>query len=454
MSEAGVRIAIHDERLRAHVVGCLEFVGERIADASSASSVVVTDDPGRHAEGDATLIVVRSRGARAPSVAGNPVVAATIESPLSQHVLMAALDAAARLVEQRAFDWPQPDRRTVRFEALVGASAPMRKLRELMGKVADRDVTVLITGEPGTGKELAARCLHGASHRAQGPFVPVNCSAIPAELIESELFGHEKGAFSGAIASKPGRLELADGGTLLLDEIGELPMSTQVKLLRVLQERCFERVGGCTTIRANVRVIAATQRDLEAMVEHGAFREELYYRLNVFPLAVPALRERREDLPALAQALALEAEQRQGGRVQFDERAMRVLARYDWPGNVRELANLVERLSIASVGGLVHAEDLPAKMQGEGDANSTAARRDGERPEAGLLDPDRPPLLPVNGIDLKDYMNRLERSLIQQALDDTHSVVARAADRLHIRRTTLVEKMRKHGLQRSDAVDL
>ena len=430
MSEAGVRIAIHDERLRAHVVGCLEFVGERIADASSASSVVVTDDPGRHAEGDATLIVVRSRGARAPSIAGNPVVAATIESPLSQHVLMAALDAAARLVEQRAFDWPQPDRRTVRFEALVGASAPMRKLRELMGKVADRDVTVLITGEPGTGKELAARCLHGASHRAQGPFVPVNCSAIPAELIESELFGHEKGAFSGAIASKPGRLELADGGTLLLDEIGELPMSTQVKLLRVLQERCFERVGGCTTIRANVRVIAATQRDLEAMVEHGAFREELYYRLNVFPLAIAPLRARRDDiLPIAMQLLARRCPP--GSRIPaLSADAAHLLLTYPWPGNVRELDNLLQRALILVTGPVIGPEHIQFELSGDslGETMPSARR-------------EAPPTSHARQASLAQSLEEIERDLIRDALRAGSGSRRDAAERLGISARTLRYKL-------------
>jgi sigma-54 specific flagellar transcriptional regulator A len=375
---------------------------------------------------------------------------ATLSYPLRLQEVLAALHAAAQLRRQRGFDWPVHERFVLRFERMVGNSAAMVRLREAMGKVAGKDIAVLVTGEAGTGKDLVARCLHDASHRSEGPFVPINCGAIPLELLESELFGYERGAFPGAVTTKPGRVELADGGTLLLEAVDELPIPMQIKLLRVLQDRAYERVGGKATLRCNARIMATTQRDLEAMVATGEFREDLFYRLNIFPVHVPTLRERIEDMPMLVTALCRDLEREQGVWLRLDASAMAVLSRHSWPGNVRELCNLLERLAIACGPEVVGANDLPAKF-GRAESPGAYDTDPAEVDSGSVLDPDALPLLPVNGLDLKDYLARLEKNLIRQALDDTNDVVARAADRLHIRRTTLVEKMRKYGLSRSES---
>ncbi|WP_320821682.1 sigma-54 dependent transcriptional regulator, partial [Reinekea sp.] len=339
---------------------------------------------------------------------------------------------------------------------LVGSSRHVLTVREMMAHVADKEVTVLITGESGTGKEVVARNLHYNSHRRHKPFVPVNCGAIPAELIESELFGHEKGAFTGAITTRVGRFEMADGGTLFLDEIGDLPLNMQVKLLRVLQERTFERVGGSKTYSADVRVIAATHRNLEEMIVQGGFREDLFYRLNVFPIEMPALRERDEDIPLLLNELVSRLENEKRGSIRVNSGAIMSLIQHDWPGNVREMANLVERLVIMHPYGVIGVQELPYKYrhvdeQDEGFLPLAVMESiDDKRPYA--IAEQSPALLPVNGLDLKEYLTDLEKSLIQQALDDAQGVVARAAEKLHIRRTTLVEKMRKYDINRRDTV--
>ena len=336
------------------------------------------------------------------------------------------------------------------FRSLVGTSRSIIKVRELMAQVADKDVNVLITGESGTGKEVVARNLHYHSHRRHKPFVPVNCGAIPAELLESELFGHEKGAFTGAVSSRAGRFELAQGGTLFLDEIGDMPLHMQVKILRVLQERTYERVGSTKTLTADVRIIAATHRNLEESIKTGSFREDLYYRLNVFPIEMPSLRERTEDIPLLINELIARIENEKRGSIRFNSAAIMTLCRHPWLGNVRELANLVERLVITHPYGIVGVNDLPRRFHQVEDQSSetsvvsTEANDVDHQPIAGLVGLDQPALLPVNGLDLKDYLSNLECSLIQQALDDCNGVVARAAEKLKIRRTTLVEKMRKY----------
>ena len=334
------------------------------------------------------------------------------------------------------------------FRSLVGTSRKISDVREMMAQVADNDVSVLITGESGTGKEVVARNLHYSSQRRNGPFVPVNCGAIPGELLESELFGHEKGAFTGAISSRAGRFELAEGGTLFLDEIGDMPLNMQVKLLRVLQERVFERVGSNKPQKVNVRVIAATHRNLEAMIVDGGFREDLYYRLNVFPIEMPSLSERAEDIPILVNELVARLEAENRGSIRFNSAAILSLSQHSWPGNVRELANLVERMAILRPFGVIGVQDLPEKyrhVEVEEEFEMVAAEGDQSPMVAKMGDT---ALLPDDGIDLKEYLTNLERNLIQQALDDSGGVVARAANRLAIRRTTLVEKMRKYGLQR------
>ncbi len=324
--------------------------------------------------------------------------------------------------------------------AFIGVSATARKVRTQIARAGQRDVTVLVTGESGTGKEVVARALHLASPRAEGPFVPVNCGAIPADLLESELFGHEKGAFTGAITQKIGRFELAHGGTLFLDEVGDLPFPMQVKLLRALEEKRFERVGGVKSLASDVRILAATNSDLEDRISAGEFREDLYYRLNVFPIELTPLRDRTEDLPVLINHIVAAIQREQGLQLRFSMEALELLAAYPWPGNVRELVNLLHRLTIQFPNGLVRSVDLPQKYTAAAPPAMEAPV--GEAPLGELQ-------LPLNGIDLKAYLTQLEKSLIQQALQDTNSVVARAADRLHIRRTTLVEKMRKHGLGRT-----
>ena len=344
------------------------------------------------------------------------------------------------------------------FRSLVGTSRAIQHVRQMMQQVADTDASVLILGESGTGKEVVARNLHYHSKRRDAPFVPVNCGAIPAELLESELFGHEKGAFTGAITSRAGRFELANGGTLFLDEIGDMPLPMQVKLLRVLQERTFERVGSNKTQSADVRIIAATHKNLESMIEVGAFREDLYYRLNVFPIEMAPLRERVEDIPLLMNELISRMEHEKRGSIRFNSGAIMSLCSHAWPGNVRELANLVERMAIMHPYGVIGIAELPKKFRYVDDEDEQmveSLRCDLEERAAINNAPDftATAMLPPEGLDLKDYLGGLEQVLIQQALDDAHGIVARAAERLRIRRTTLVEKMRKYGMSRREGDD-
>ncbi|MDX9875324.1 MAG: sigma-54 dependent transcriptional regulator, partial [Spongiibacteraceae bacterium] len=338
------------------------------------------------------------------------------------------------------------------FRSLVGTSRQIQRVRQMMAQVADTDVTVLITGESGTGKEVVARNLHYNSKRRDGPFVPINCGAIPRELLESELFGHEKGAFTGAITARAGRFEMAQGGTLFLDEIGDMPLDMQVKVLRVLQERTFERVGGNKTIQADVRIIAATHRDLETMIAEERFREDLYYRLNVFPIEMPPLRERQEDIPLLLNELITRLETEKRGSIRFNSASIMSLCRHEWAGNVRELANLVERMAILQPSGVVGVQDLPKKFRHieAGDEDLELPDRPAAPAGPAVASFDTPPQLPAEGIDLREYLATIERGLIQQALDEAGGVVARAAERLNTRRTTLVEKMRKYGMLRTE----
>lgn len=337
------------------------------------------------------------------------------------------------------------------FADLVGVSPLMLGVRRSISQVAERDVNVLITGESGTGKEVVAKNLHDLSNRQAGPFVPINCGAIPADLLESELFGHEKGAFTGAISSRPGRFELAQGGTLFLDEIGDMPLNMQVKLLRVLQERKFERIGGTKTLEADIRVIAATHKNLESMIASGDFREDLYYRLNVFPIEMPPLRERLSDLPLLIDTLLarLQSEGLEGFR--FHSSALASLQQHEWPGNVRELSNLMERLAIMYPQGVVGVSELPQRFQHIAEPNPERYQQAEAAQSASVpISAAEPSLdqLPEQGVNLKDHLELIEQKLIEQAIERCNGVVARAAEMLEIRRTTLVEKMRKYGIQR------
>jgi sigma-54 specific flagellar transcriptional regulator A len=359
---------------------------------------------------------------------------------------------------------------TAKFDGMVGNSPSMQQVRFLIQQVAKTEANVLVLGPSGTGKEVVARNIHLLSNRARGPFVPINCGAIPAELLESELFGHEKGAFTGAISTRKGRFELAQGGTLFLDEIGDMPLNMQVKLLRVLQERTYERVGGTQPIKADVRIVAATHRDLEQMIDDGSFREDLYYRLNVFPIDTPALSQRCDDIPLLISELLQRQEKYSQAKVKFTEYAMQSLQLHSWPGNVRELANLLERMVIMYPDQVVDVAELPPKyrhldiesyvpqypesLQERDLLNEMFQSTDDDEDEtdnAGLFAvADGLQELPEQGLDLKEYLAELEIRFISQALERHEFVVARAAEVLGLRRTTLVEKMRKYNLGKDE----
>jgi len=328
-----------------------------------------------------------------------------------------------------------------RQSKLIGESADMQVVRKLAAQVAPSTATVLISGESGTGKEVVARQIHELSGR-KGPFVAVNCGAIPEHLLESELFGHERGAFTGAVASRAGRFELAEGGTFFLDEIGDMPAVMQVKLLRVLEERCIERVGGTRSIPVDVRLIAATHRDLPECIRDGRFREDLYYRLSVFPIEISPLRLRPDDLAPLIEEFTRRLQDDHAISLQIDRGAMRVLGDYGWPGNVRELANLIERLVVVRPNGVVTARDLPWPLVEHRDAgpeivSSNLALQDGA-PRAKL---------PAEGFDLKEYLADIECEMIVQALQESNGVVQHAAEILGVGRTTLVEKIRRYQIK-------
>jgi sigma-54 dependent transcriptional regulator, flagellar regulatory protein len=375
----------------------------------------------------------------------------------------------------------------------TGTSPAIRDVIALIRQVAGHDSTVLILGESGTGKEVCARGVHDLSPRRNRPFVAVNCGAIPADLLESELFGHERGAFTGAVSARKGRFEIAEGGTLFLDEIGDMSPTMQVKLLRVLQERVFERVGNQAPMRCNVRIIAATHRNLEESIIRGSFREDLFHRLNVFPIEMPPLRSRIEDLPLLVRDCIATNLSEGRGRVQLSPRALGALALCQWTGNVRELANLIERLSIVCSGRTVEVRDLPPKyrppvdwtlevksldpsllpetsLQPADDGGTlngvralsvleeTELERDEHRPASGhrgtggragaepAATANSSATLPEEGLDLRAHLAAIERQLIEQALHRSRGTVAQAARLLNLRRTTLVEKMRKLGI--------
>lgn len=330
-----------------------------------------------------------------------------------------------------------------RFDNIVGDSEEIRRVLSLVERVADSDSTVLVTGESGTGKELIAKAIHYNSPRAAKAFVPINCGAIPGELLESELFGHVKGAFTGAIANRVGRFDLAAGGTLFLDEIGELPLNLQVKLLRVLQERRFEPVGSAKTHEADVRIIAATNVDLAKAVTKGQFREDLFYRLNVIPIAIPSLKERRSDIPLLLHHFVQHFNQTKNRQLTgFSPEALETLYNYSWPGNIRELENLVERLAILKGTGTVNVTDLPEHYQitishVEMRAATASANNDS-------------PALPDGGMDFNSAVDAYENLLILQALEKTGWNRNQAAALLKLNRTTLVEKIKKKGLRPPD----
>jgi DNA-binding NtrC family response regulator len=321
---------------------------------------------------------------------------------------------------------------------LVGQSPAIRQIYAVVEKVANTPSTVLISGESGTGKELIARALHENSTRHAGPFIKINCAAIPKTLMESELFGYDKGAFTGAVGAKPGRFELAHGGTLFLDEIGEIPVEMQVKLLRVLQESEFERVGGIKTIKVDVRLVTATNRDLLEEIAAGNFREDLFYRLNVVPIQIPPLRERREDIPLLAEHFIAKFNERLKKQiVSISPEAVAELVGYNWPGNIRELENLMERTILFCEGPEIRVSDLPPEIVGAAPAPASAVAGEGEpRPAAGSLKE-----------AVRAETERVERELIQRALDATGGNVTQAARKLKISRKSLQTKMKELGLR-------
>ena len=391
--------------------------------------------------------IVGSDGEQPAGLEGHRNVIGKIKIP-TQYDQLRALIHKAQVFNESHSPHESVTRPVELFRSLSGSSRATRQVNRMIEQVADSEATVLILGESGTGKEVVARKLHFHSVRRGKPFVPVNCGAIPGDLLESELFGHEKGAFTGAISSRQGRFEMAEGGTLFLDEIGDMSMPMQVKLLRVLQERSFERVGSNRTITCNVRIIAATHRNLEKAIKIGEFREDLYYRINVFPIDMPPLRDRVEDIPVLVNDLIHRIEHEKRGSVRLTPAAIAALSHYSWPGNVRELANLMERLAILYPYGVVDIMDLPEKFRPTGSLVDTIKLPEvtiqGGKPDTIV----NAPRLPSDGLDLKAHLNTLEQSLIQQALDESDGIVAHAAKRLHMRRTTLVEKLRKYGLHR------
>ncbi len=319
------------------------------------------------------------------------------------------------------------------FHKIIGNSSQIQSLIKFIEKIADTDSTLLVTGESGTGKELIAKTIHYYSSRSQKLLVPLNCAAIPKDILESELFGHEKGAFTGAINTRIGRFELAHNGTLFLDEIGELDPSLQVKLLRVLQERAFERVGGIKTIKVDVRIIAATNKNLEKAVKEGMFREDLYYRLNVIPLHLPPLRGMKEDIPLLLEHFIVEISRRKKkDQPALSREAMECLTNYRWPGNVRELENLVERLIVLNEGAVITPEDLPERFHDKFQTQHV--------PTKGYV-------LPPEGINLNLMFDEIESSMILQALKISNGVKSKAASLLGLNRTTLIEKMKKKAIE-------
>jgi len=408
-------------------------------------------------------------------------IIAHLEAPLTYEPVTEALGRANEFHDRNKKEGSTSCRDLIgKVPKLGGNSAAIQYVRTMIEQVAKSDASVLILGESGTGKEVVARNIHALSNRCKHSFVPVNCGAIPGDLLESELFGHEKGAFTGAISSRQGRFELAEKGTLFLDEIGDMSLPMQVKLLRVLQERTFERVGSNKSINADVRILAATHRNLEDNIKDGKFREDLFYRLNVFPIELPSLRERLEDVPFLLQDQIERLQREKRGSVRLTASAIEALCQYQWPGNVRELANLVERLAILYPEGVVDAKQLPPKyipnsstkpappfnpammfastdedLQGDRHLSDTLVESeiyvepdvssDTELDAQTVVQPSAQ--MSDEGMDLKEHLAQMEVQIIQQALSATNGVVAHAAKLLKMRRTTLVEKLKKYNIK-------
>jgi sigma-54 dependent transcriptional regulator, flagellar regulatory protein len=450
-----------------------ELFGVFIGHGLNRQSIIIKDIADNMSKIPVVLLIDKDTQAQISTAFDNEIFQ-VLEWPVTYQSLKLITDkllaahirqgSGQQVVQGSSLDRRSYDRRFSALDRLKGNSRATVNIRRAIDQVAKSDATVLILGESGTGKEIIARALHDASLRRSKLFVPINCGAIPGELLESELFGHEKGAFTGALSARQGRFEMAEGGTLFLDEIGDMPMSMQVKLLRVLQERSFERVGSNKTIYCDVRIVAATHRNLADEIKENRFREDLFYRLNVFPIEVSALRERIEDIPLLVQDIVSCMEASNRSSVRFTSASLAVLMQYEWPGNIRELANLIERMAIIYPNEQVDVVNLPKKFQqydvsdesiesinyaSSAEAASIRAvesveKIDMNNPIKGLSS--TLTLLPAQGIDLKEYLTILEVDLIRQALDECSGVVAHAAKRLNMRRTTLVEKLRKYDL--------
>ncbi len=480
MTEIMQLMVIDDnEERRRELIVVLEFIGESCIEASSEEwQKTLKDKPsllgvfvGQTSDADETksildnlnnenpsmpLVLVGNKDSDKNEIDSPPAsVLDQISWPFNQNQILKAIHWC-HFCHHDSYTSDELNKFQELVKNMVGKSDSVVKTRRLIEQVADSDASVLILGESGTGKEIAARNLHNLSDRSDKPFVPVNCGAIPADLLESELFGHEKGAFTGALTTRKGRFELAEGGTLFLDEIGDMPMPMQVKLLRVLQERTFERVGSCKSINSNVRIIAATHRNLEIEVRENRFREDLFYRLNVFPIEIPSLSERVEDIPILVNELVSRLENDRRGSVRLSANALRSLMKCSWPGNIRELNNLMERLCILFPYGVVDIKDLPTEYQNNEGLSAYQKPDFAENNEFNRRHYDLPSKKTVevetiddNGIDLKEVVKNIEISYIEQALSEDDWVVARAAKRLSMQRTTLVEKMRKYDLHKN-----
>jgi two-component system response regulator AtoC len=380
-----------------------------------------------------------------------------VEKPFDQEQIRQVVSKALKTHALSRRD-PSPEQGATRGRfRLVGDSPAIRQVYAIIEKVANTPSTVLIMGESGTGKELIARALHENSSRHDGPFIKINCAAIPKTLMESELFGYEKGAFTGAVGAKPGRFELAHGGTLFLDEIGEIPVEMQVKLLRVLQESEFERVGGIKTIKVDVRLVTATNRDLAAELTTGGFREDLYYRLNVVPIHLPPLRERHEDIPLLVSHFITKFNDRLRKEITHIEPvAVERLVSYNWPGNIRELENVIERTMLFCEGSVIRVANLPSELLGGPEERAAAREPSPSQSNLPAVSIPTPPQSEAVG-SLKEAVKaeteRVERELIQRALDETGGNVTQAARRLKISRKSLQTKMKELGLRDQDGGD-
>src|SRR5438876_2062654 len=432
--QATLRGVLEDEGYRVTAVGSAQEALSRLSD--EAPDLVFLDIWMPGMDGLETLAEIKQRRPETAVVmiSGHATIETAVkatklgaydfvEKPLSlEKMLLVVVRTLEHARLQR--EHQQLLMRVERGQEIVGTSVVMEELRQQIAIAAPTNGRVLIHGENGAGKELVARAVHARSARAEGPFVEVNCAAIPEELIESELFGHERGAFTGAVARRRGKFELADGGTLFLDEIGDMSLKTQAKVLRALEEQAFERVGGTDTIKVDVRVIAASNRDLEAMIAQGGFREDLFYRLNVIPIEVPPLRQRRDDIPMLIEHFIAVFSAENGKRLKaMSGEALAYFLAYDWPGNVRELRNMVERLVIMTTGEVIGPDDLPAPLR----PKDAVAGAEGQR-------------------SLKDARDGFERAYILAELRSNDWNMPRTADRLGIERSHLYRKIKTYGI--------